>query len=213
MELVFIKLNSAVKWSPNFEDGDEIKNGDLLATIRGSYRAILIGERSALNFAQRMSGIATITNKFVKEVKPLKTKILDTRKTLPGIRLLDKYSVNVGGGTNHRIGLYDMVMIKDNHIKVAGGIKPAVEKIRSSIGNKYRIEVETTNLEQVKEAISLNVDMIMLDNMSTEMMREAVSLIGDKSLIEASGNMTFDRVKEVAECVSITSQSGRLHIQ
>ncbi len=200
MQSVFFKLSSSVKWSPNFEDGDKAKAGDVLAEIEGSHRAILTGERTALNFAQRLSGIATATNKFVEIIKPYKTQILDTRKTLPGLRLLDKYAVNVGGGTNHRIGLYDMVMIKDNHIKVAGGIANAVDKVRNSLGNKYKIEVETSSLTEVREAISAKADLIMLDNMSIEMMKEAVLMIGDKAFVEASGNMTLERVKEVAEC-------------
>jgi nicotinate-nucleotide pyrophosphorylase (carboxylating) len=146
-----------------------------------------------------MSGIATQTNLFVSVIKDSKTKILDTRKTIPGHRILDKYAVKMGGGTNHRIGLYDLVMIKDNHIKVAGNITNAVEQIRRKYGNKFRVEIETTNLDEVNEALKCNADIIMLDNMTNEAMNDAVKLINGRAQTEASGNMTIERIKSTAE--------------
>ena len=146
-----------------------------------------------------MSGIATQTNKFVKEIEDYKTVILDTRKTLPGHRILDKYAVKMGGGTNHRFGLYDLVMIKDNHIKVAGSITNAVKQVRDKFDSKFQIEVETTSLAEVEEAINCKVDIIMLDNMNNELIKESIELIGSKAKTEASGNMTLERLKAVAE--------------
>lgn len=197
---VFLELDPDIKWIPFFNDGNSIKTGDILAEIHGSYRAILTGERTALNFLQRMAGIATKTNLFVNTVKSYGTKILDTRKTAPGLRLFDKLAVRLGGGTNHRFGLYDMVMIKDNHIKVAGGVKNAVDKIKQSLGTQFKIEVEASTIDEVKQAVEAGADIIMLDNMTTDLMRESVKLIGNKALTEASGNMSLDRLKEVAEC-------------
>jgi len=197
-EAVYRKLDPDVRFQAKIEDGGKVSNGQLIASIEGQYRAILTGERLALNFLQRMSGIATETARFVEVLKPFHTKILDTRKTVPGHRLLDKYSVWAGGGTNHRIGLYDMVLIKDNHISIAGSITKAVLAIKSRIDTNMKIEVETTNLDEVREALSLNVDIIMLDNMDNHTMAEAVRIIGGKAKVEASGNMNLSRVKEVA---------------
>lgn len=198
-EMVFRALNKNIKWKAEVKDGAKVKVGTIIARIKGSHRALLTGERTALNFLQRMSGIATVTSQYVEALAEYKTKILDTRKTLPGHRLLDKYAVKIGGGTNHRIGLYDMVMIKDNHIKIAGSITQAVEQIKAKVKPGIKIEVETSNLAEVKEALECKVDIIMLDNMSTEMMKEAVALIEGKSLSEASGSIKIDRVKEIAE--------------
>lgn len=197
-ELVFKKLDATIKWSANYSDGAQIKHGDILAKFTGSYRAILTGERTALNFLQRMSGVATKTNEFVKVIQETTTQILDTRKTLPAYRMLDKYSVKMGGGTNHRIGLFDMVMIKDNHIKVAGGITNAVNKIRASVDSNIKIEVETSNMHEVREAVENMADIIMLDNMNNEQMREAVDFIDGRALTEASGNVNLERVKSIA---------------
>lgn len=197
-EFVFRSLNPDIVWNPFVKDGDKIRKGDTIVEIKGSYRALLTGERVALNFLQRMSGIATMTSNYVEAVKEFKTEILDTRKTVPGLRILDKYSVKTGGGTNHRIGLYDMVLIKDNHIKVAGGITNAVDQVRKNSPELIKIEVETTTLEEVREALGKKVDMIMLDNMSTDIMKEAVKIINGRTKVEASGNMTIDRLKEVA---------------
>ncbi|MDA3879466.1 MAG: carboxylating nicotinate-nucleotide diphosphorylase [Prolixibacteraceae bacterium] len=198
-ENVFKYLDPNVKLTYHVNDGDKVKYGDLICTIEGAYRALLTGERLALNFLQRMSGIATETAKYVEAIKNTKTKILDTRKTVPGLRLLDKYAVKAGGGTNHRIGLYDMVMIKDNHISVAGGITNAIHAIKSNIDKNIKIEVETTTIDEVKEALSSEADIIMLDNMDNETMKTAVKIIDGKAKVEASGNMTLERVKEVAE--------------
>jgi len=198
-EQVFKKLDKNIVWSPKFNDGDFVKNGDILVEFSGSYRAILSCERTALNFVQRMSGIATKTNEFVKEIIGTNSKILDTRKTLPAYRMLDKYSVKMGGGTNHRIGLYDLAMIKDNHIKIAGGITNAVKKIRTSINSNIKIEVETSNMQEVIEAINCNVDIIMLDNMNTADMKKAVDFIDKRALVEASGNVKIERVRSIAQ--------------
>ncbi|WP_372753712.1 carboxylating nicotinate-nucleotide diphosphorylase [Labilibaculum sp.] len=198
-EIVFRKLDEQVQWNPRVTDGDRVAKGDVIVEIKGSYRALLTGERLALNLLQRMSGIASETAKYVHEVKGSKVKILDTRKTVPGLRTFDKYAVKMGGGTNHRIGLYDMVMIKDNHIKIAGSIGTAVEQIRKTIPSHIKVEVETTNLKEVKEAVTAGADIIMLDNMSNEMMTKAVELIQGKCLIEASGNMNLERISGVAK--------------
>lgn len=198
-EMVFRKLDENLEWNPKIKDGDSVKKGDVILEIKGTFRALLTGERLALNLMQRMSGIATETAKYVAETKGSKVKILDTRKTVPGLRTFDKYAVKMGGGTNHRIGLYDMVMIKDNHIKMAGTITAAVNQVRKSIPSEIKVEVETTNLHEVEEAVNAGADIIMLDNMSNELMCEAVDLINGKALIEASGNMNLERISGVAK--------------
>jgi nicotinate-nucleotide pyrophosphorylase (carboxylating) len=197
-EAVFRSLSPQISWNQLVNDGDKVEKGTILVEISGSYRALLSGERLALNFLQRMSGIATMTNLFVEQVKNYDVKILDTRKTVPGLRILDKYAIKAGGGENHRIGLYDMVLIKDNHIKVAGGIKNAVEQIRKQIPSGMKIEVETTTVAEVEEALNMNADVIMLDNMSNELMKRCVGIIDHRAKVEASGNMNLERVKEVA---------------
>ena len=197
-EYVFKTLSPDVLWKTFVNDGDKVAKGTLILEISGSYRALLTGERLALNFLQRMSGVATMTANYIAALEGYKTKILDTRKTVPGLRLLDKYAVRMGGGTNHRIGLYDMVLIKDNHIKVAGGITKAVEQIKRSVSKEIQIEVETTSIEEVKEALLSGADIIMLDNMSNSTMAECVKIIGGRAKVEASGNMTIERLKEVA---------------
>lgn len=198
-EKVFKNSDDKIILTKHFEDGQHVSTGDLIASIEGNFAALLNGERTALNFLQRMSGIATKTNLFVKELAGTKTKLLDTRKTAPGHRLLDKYAVKTGGGENHRIGLFDMVMLKDNHIKAANGIANAVEQVKSKWGNKYKIEVEASNLEEVIEALNSSVDIIMLDNMNIENISEAVKLIGGKCKTEVSGNVTIDKLKQIAE--------------
>lgn len=197
-EYVFRTLSTDIIWEAFVNDGDKVSKGDQILEISGSYRALLTGERVALNFLQRMSGIATMTANYIDAIKDYKTKILDTRKTVPGLRLLDKYAVMMGGGTNHRIGLYDMVLIKDNHIKIAGGITRAVAQIKKNLPEGFKIEVETTTVEEVLEALATGVDIIMLDNMSNRTMAECVKIIGGQAKVEASGNMTIDRLKEVA---------------
>lgn len=193
-----IEKKSSV-WTLYKRDGDRVEAGELIAEIRSGYRVLLTGERTALNFLQRLSGVASLTGKFVAKLKGTNAKLLDTRKTIPGFRMLDKYAVEVGGGTNHRIGLYDMVMIKDNHIKVAGGIRKAVLRIKEKYGDKYKIEVETANLVEVEEALAAESDIIMLDNMSIEMMTDAVAMIGGKAKTEASGNVNLENIREIAE--------------
>jgi len=198
-EMVFSKLDQASEFIPLVAEGEIVKPGQKIAQIKGKTRAILTGERTALNFLQRISGVATQTALFVKALRDTKTKILDTRKTIPGFRLLDKYAVSAGGGTNHRIGLYDLVMIKDNHIKAAGSIGKAVNLVRISYGNKFKIEVEVTNFEELDEALKSKVDIIMLDNMSPDIIRNAVNIIGGRAKTEASGNVTIENISRVAE--------------
>ena len=197
-EMVFRKFDENLKWDEKLSDGSEVEPGDVIVEFTANYRALLTGERKALNFLQRLSGIASYANKCMKEIENYKVEILDTRKTLPGYRHLDKYAVRMGGASNHRFGLYDMVMIKDNHIQIAGGIKPAVEAIRKKIPKSIKIEVETTTIEQVQEAIDADVDIIMLDNMSSKLMKECVKLIDHRAKVEASGNMTIKRIHKVA---------------
>lgn len=196
-EAVFRALDSSVVWTPNAEEGETVQPGDVLVEIKGNSRALLTGERTALNFVQRMSGIATATHRYVAELKGTNTKILDTRKTVPGLRALDKYAVKAGGGTNHRAGLYDMVLVKENHVRIAGGIADAVQKVRNA-DSEVRIEVETTDINEVKGAVLSEADIIMLDNMSNDEMKEAVELINGRAKTEASGNVTLERLKEIA---------------
>lgn len=195
---VFERLDPDLQWMPGVEDGEYISTGTEIVAIRGRVRAILTAERIALNIIQRMSGIATKTRQFAEAIKGLDTYILDTRKTVPGLRLLDKYAVKAGGGQNHRMGLYDLAMIKDNHIVAAGSINQAVRKVRNQ-HPELKIEVETTNYQQVEEALSAQADIIMLDNMNPRLMRKAVEMIGDRAKTEASGNITLQSVREVAE--------------
>ncbi len=196
---VFSRLDENISWNPFFKDGDKVKKGDVLVEIKGNYAALLTGERTALNFMQRMSGIATKTNSFVEKLKGTNVKLLDTRKTAPGLRVLDKMAVKHGGGDNHRMGLYDMVMLKDNHIKIAGGITNAVKTVKNNIPVSVKVEVETTSLEEVFEALQAEADIIMLDNMSNDMMSKAVTIINGKAKAEASGNMTIERLEGVAK--------------
>lgn len=201
VKMVYDRFQSDVVFTPYFKDGDTVKKGDVILKIEATYPTLLRGERLSLNLFQRMCGIATETAKYVKELKGTTTELLDTRKTAPGLRVLDKLAVKHGGGTNHRMGLYDMAMIKDNHIKMAGGITKAVEQVRARIAEGIKIEVETTNLDEVKEAIAAGADIIMLDNMGNEAMAEAVAVIkaADKGIkTEASGNMSIPRLIEVA---------------
>lgn len=196
---VFEKFEKDIKWTPFVKDGEKVKRGDVILRIEAKYSTLLKGERISLNILQRMSGIATKTADYVNELKGYKTELLDTRKTVPGMRIFDKQAVSDGGAKNHRMGLYDLVMIKDNHIKIAGSITKAVEQIRKNVGQGIKIEVETTNLDEVKEALECNVDIIMLDNMSNDLMKEAVMVVAGRTKIEASGNMTIERLKSVAE--------------
>jgi nicotinate-nucleotide pyrophosphorylase (carboxylating) len=198
-ELVFRRFDKDILWDVKKPDGSKIVPGDIIVEFKGNYRALLTGERIALNFLQHLSGVATYANNCSEAVKGCKVEILDTRKTLPGFRLLEKYAVKVGGASNHRIGLFDMVLIKDNHIRVAGGIKKAVDEIKARVSNRVKVEVETTNLNQVREALGAGADIIMLDNMSLAQMAKAVKFIGGKVKTEASGNMTLKRLPQVAK--------------
>lgn len=182
-----------------FKDGDFVKDGCMIGKITGDMRNILSGERTALNFLQRMSGIATTTRKYSDKLQGLKAKVLDTRKTTPNMRTFEKYAVRMGGGYNHRFNLSDGVLIKDNHIGAAGSIKEAVERVRKHNSFVRKIEVEVENLNMVKEALEEKVDIIMLDNMSIDEIKEAVSLIREKATIEVSGNVSLDNIRDIGE--------------
>ncbi|MCK8817313.1 carboxylating nicotinate-nucleotide diphosphorylase [Natroniella sulfidigena] len=196
---VYKELDSDLKFEALVADGERVEPGQVIAKISGFVGPILTGERVALNFLQRMSGIATKTAKYQEQVADYDLKIVDTRKTTPGLRVLEKYAVKVGGGANHRFGLYDAVMIKDNHIQAAGSIKKAVTQIKENLSHTTKIEVEVENLTEVEEALAEDVDIIMLDNMSFELMEEAVELIAGKAIVEASGGITIDDLVNVAE--------------
>ncbi|CAM4486866.1 carboxylating nicotinate-nucleotide diphosphorylase [Paenibacillus tarimensis] len=200
--LVFDIVDPSLAFTPKQEDGQTISKGDVLAEVAGSTHSLLTGERLALNLLQRLSGIATKTRKYVEAIEGLPVRLVDTRKTTPGHRLLEKYAVRVGGGANHRFGLYDAVMIKDNHIKGAGGITAAVAAARARIPHTMTIEVETESLEQVQEALQAGADIIMLDNMPLERMSEACRIIRASAphvRIEASGGVRFDTIRKIAE--------------
>ncbi len=209
---VFSMLDSDFKFTLYKKDGDAVKYGDIIAEFSGHTALLLKGERTALNLIQHMSGIATLTNQFVKAVEHTSAQITDTRKTLPGLRALQKYAVTVGGGKNHRFNLSDAAMLKDNHIDAGGGITKAVMALKSKIGHTVKIEVETRNLDEVKEAINAGADIIMLDNMDCDTMCSAVEMIGDKAVTEASGGINMDTIKSVAECgVDIISIGAITH--
>lgn len=207
---VFHFLDAAIQFTRFAQDGDKIKSGKVIARVSGSTRVLLAGERVALNFLQHMSGIATLTSKYVEQLKGLKAQALDTRKTLPGLRQLEKYAVRIGGGTNHRFGLYDGVLIKDNHIKAGGSITKAIESARRNAHHLLKIEVETKTLDEVREALAAQADIIMLDNMPLDMIREAVKLINGQVLVEASGNVTFETIREIGETGVDFISSGSL---
>lgn len=198
-EEVFKFLDPSITFSPRVSEGERIEKDRIIIEIYGRAKTILSGERTALNFLQRLSGIATFTNYCVSLAKPYNVKILDTRKTTPLLRVLEKYGVRVGGGENHRFALYDMVLIKDNHIKIAGSITEAVRRVREKISFPYKIEVETKDLEQVKEALENKVDIIMLDNMDRESIKRAVEIINKGALIEVSGNIKPEDIKDIAK--------------
>ncbi len=198
-ERVFKKIDPAVSFEILREDGQRIGKKDKLATIDGASRSMLKGERTALNFLQRMSGIATETNKYVRALEGKKTKVLDTRKTTPGLRSLEKYAVRMGGGENHRLGLSDMVMIKDNHLKIVGSVSEAVRLARERVRSGMKIEVEVTNLDEIKEALEAEADIVMLDNMSWESMKEAVDWIDGRIKVEVSGNVNHRKIEKIAE--------------
>ncbi len=193
-------------------DGDKLKKGDIIAEIHGNTRALLKGERTALNLIQHMSGIATATNRAVEIIKGTNASIADTRKTLPGLRPLQKYAVTVGGGKNHRYNLSDAAMLKDNHVDAGGGIKNAVAKLKSKLGHMTKVELEVRNLDELREALDAGVDVIMLDNMSCEMMAEAVEITNGSALLEASGGITDETLRQIAETgVDIISMGALTH--
>ena len=195
---VFSLLDEEFTYTLYQKDGENVKKGDVIAEIEGRTIYLLKGERTALNLLQHMSGIATLTNECVKQIEGTEATIADTRKTLPGLRSLQKYAVTCGGGKNHRYNLSDCAMLKDNHIDAKGGITPAVKALREKIGHTVKIEVETRTLEEVKEALSAGADIIMLDHRDNETMAEAVKIVNKKALLEASGNLTPERLRSVA---------------
>ena len=198
-ERTFKILDEKSHFEANFKDGDMVKKGDLIGVIYGDVKALLSGERTALNYLQRMSGIATMTREYMEELKGYKTVLLDTRKTTPNMRPFEKHAVTVGGATNHRYNLSDGVLLKDNHIGAAGSVTKAIEMAKAYAPFVRKIEIETETLEQVQEAIDAGADIIMLDNMDNDTMRKAVEMIGGRAQTECSGNVTKERLREIAE--------------
>ena len=209
---VFTLIQPDFQYEILINDGEYVKKGDIIATVKGKTRTILKGERTALNLLQHMSGIATMTNRIVKIVEGTNASIADTRKTMPGLRPIQKYAVTVGGGKNHRYNLSDAAMLKDNHIDAGGGITGAVKKLRSKLGHMAKVELEVRNLDELKEALSVDVDVIMLDNMDNETMKKAVEITNGKALLEASGGITEETIRGVAETgVDIISIGALTH--
>ena len=197
-EKVFRVLDPSIRFTTGFEDGERIDAGTCVVRIEGRLAALLKGERTALNFLQRLSGIATQARRYVDAVANRTVKLVDTRKTTPGWRVLEKYAVRMGGAHNHRMGLFDGVLIKDNHIAVAGGIAEAVEKVRQTISHLVKVEVETDSLEAVKQAMAAGADIIMLDNMDLDQIRRAVRMIDKRALVEVSGGVTWENLEQLA---------------
>jgi nicotinate-nucleotide pyrophosphorylase (carboxylating) len=209
---VFELVGGGVQFDAKLKDGDRVNKGDIIATMAGDTKTLLKGERTALNILQHMSGIATATNHCVELVKGTNAKITDTRKTLPGLRRLQKYAVIVGGGRNHRYNLSEGAMLKDNHIDVYGGIVPAVTALREKIGHMTKIEVEVRDLDELQQALSVGCELIMLDNMSCEDMTKAVEITAGRALLEASGNVTEENIAEIAKTgVNIISLGALTH--
>ncbi len=196
---VFSRLDPEIVVETKYRDGEAVSNGEDIGIVKGSMRGILSGERTALNFLQRLSGIATLTRKYVERTDSSKVRVIDTRKTTPGLRILEKYAVRRGGGFNHRFGLFDGILIKDNHIAVAGSIAKALARIKGRVPHTLRIEVEVEDIRGVEEAIGSGADAILLDNMSLKEMREAVSIAGGRVLVEASGGITLESIEEVSK--------------
>lgn len=207
---VFELLDETVSFQMDVQDGDEVKNGQKMAVVTGDIRALLSGERTALNYLQRMSGIATYTRSIVKLLEGSKTTLLDTRKTTPNMRIFEKYAVKVGGGSNHRFNLSDGVMLKDNHIGAAGGITQAVQRAKAYASFVHKIEVEVENLDMVREAADAGADIIMLDNMSPEEMKEAIRIIDGRALTECSGNVTRENIQKMIDVGVDYVSSGAL---
>lgn len=209
---VFRTLDPEVSFEKIFVDGHSVRKGEVIAWLKGKASVLLQGERVALNLLQRMSGIASLTARYVAEVAGTNATIVDTRKTVPGLRALDKYSVRMGGGRNHRIGLFDGVLIKENHIAAAGGISAAIGRAKQKLPHTLKIEIETCNLAEVTEALQAGADIIMLDNMTLDEMRQGVELIAGRALVEASGGVNLERVRDIAETgVDIISVGALTH--
>lgn len=196
---VFEKIDSSVEFRKKMNDGQKFRKGDTLAAVQGPSVSLLKGERTALNFLQRMSGVATTTGRYVQALEGTQTKILDTRKTTPGFRSLEKYAVKMGGGVNHRRSLSEMVLIKDNHLKIAGSVSEAVKKAKNKIKPGIKVEVETTSLDEVQEAVRSGADMIMLDNMPVDKIKDVVDWVKGRVPLEVSGNVTLRRIREIAD--------------
>ncbi len=196
---VFLELWPDMEFESFFKDGDLVRDKEIICLIKGPVNIILKGERTALNFLQRMSGIATMTKRFVERISSTSTRILDTRKTVPGWRILDKYAVRIGGGHNHRFGLFDGVLIKDNHISAAGSVGEAIKLVKVNIPHTLKIEVEVETLDELKEAINSGADAVLLDNMDMNMLRKAVEIAKDRVIIEVSGGITLEDVGEIAK--------------
>ena len=197
---VFRVLDPSLTFEALAKDGDKLEPGTLIAKVTGSARSVLTGERLALNLLQHLSGIATRTKKLADLAKPYGTRVVDTRKTTPGLRLLEKYAVRTGGGHNHRLGLYDAILIKDNHIAVAGGVKEALARAKAYASHMTRIEIEVESLAQAKEALEGGADVIMLDNMAPEAMKECVRMIGHRAVVEASGGIDEHNLEAAKKC-------------
>lgn len=196
---VFSLLDTEITVEWNYQDGDMVPNGDYIGIVKGLMGGILTGERTALNFLQHLSGIATLTRKYVERIGSSQVRVIDTRKTTPGLRILEKYAVRVGGGFNHRFGLFDGILIKDNHIAVAGSIPEALARIKSNIPHTLKIEVEVNDIRGFKEAIKAGADAVLLDNMSLEEIREAVSIAGGRVLLEASGGISLETIEKISK--------------
>lgn len=202
IDLVFSELSASVETKLFLKDGDSVSKGDIIAELSGTEKDLLTGERTLLNFIQQLSGVASLAGAFQKALSKGKTRVLDTRKTVPGFRTLQKYAVRVGGGSNHRMGLFDMVLIKDNHIAACGGVREALEIVQQKNTQKLLVEIEIETLEDLKKILNRGADVIMLDNMTDDMMKESLRLIReskDPCLVEASGNMTLERAERIAE--------------
>jgi nicotinate-nucleotide pyrophosphorylase (carboxylating) len=209
---VFLTLDPSIEFTSDYYDGNSVGEGTTIVTIKGNLRALLKGERTALNFLQRLSGISTNVRGYVEEMGESKTRLVDTRKTVPGWRSLEKYAVRVGGAFNHRMALYDGVLIKDNHIAACGSIKKAVNSIRNYVSHLVKIEVEVSNFEELQEALDVGADVIMLDNMSVEHVEEAVAIVDGNALVEVSGSVTIDQLKVLAATgVDIISSGALTH--
>jgi nicotinate-nucleotide pyrophosphorylase (carboxylating) len=209
---VFNLLSSDMAFEFSFQDGETAGEGEKIGSVSGPLEAILKGERTALNFLQRMSGIATLTRRYVEKAAAHKVKVVDTRKTVPGLRILDKYAVRMGGGSNHRLGLFDGILIKDNHIAAAGSVSKAVSLARKNAPHTVKIEVEVEDLKGLEEAVQAGADAVLLDNMSPEMMRRAVDMVAGRLEVEASGNVNLENIGEVAQSgVNLISVGALTH--